>query len=164
MEQQSLTHWKKLTNPDYIGAYSLDPGEERTVEIINVVRKMVKGPDGKQEECTVANLRNEKPFILNATNCKTLTRIYGTPYIEQWCGKHIIIYAAKIKAFGEEMEALRIKNTLPPLPELHPDHPQWKGAVKALIEGTVTIERIESRFAISDDNRNLLITESTQTS
>lgn len=160
---QQLTHWKKLTNPDYIGAYSLQPGEERTVEILNVVRKMVKGPDGKSEECTVANLKNEKPFILNATNCKTLTKIYGTPFIEHWVGKQIIIYAAKIKAFGEEMEALRIKNTLPPLPELYPDHPQWQGAVKALSEGKVDMDRITSRFAITEENKQLLINESTQT-
>lgn len=160
--QQSLTHWKKLTNPDYLGAYSLQPGEERTVEIINVVRKMVKGPDGKQEECTVANLRNEKPFILNVTNCKTLSRIYGTPYIEHWCGKQVIVYAAKVKAFGEEMEALRIKNTLPPLPELYPDHPQWKGAIKALSDGTVDMHRILSRFSITEENKALLNNESTQ--
>lgn len=24
----SKTHWKKLTNPDYLGAYAFDPGEE----------------------------------------------------------------------------------------------------------------------------------------
>ena len=103
-----LTHWKKLTNPNYIGAYSLQPGEERIVTITKVVRENVKGIDGKSEECTVAHLQGEKPMILNATNCKTLTKIYQTPYIEQWSGKSVIIYAAKIKAFGEEIEALRI--------------------------------------------------------
>jgi len=27
----SLTHWKKLTNPDYLGAYDFAIGEERIV-------------------------------------------------------------------------------------------------------------------------------------
>lgn len=161
MEQNNLTHWKKLTNPDYIGAYSLQPGEERVVEIINVVRKMVKGPDGKSEECTVANLKNEKPFILNATNCKTLTRIYQTPYIEQWVGRSIVIYVAKIKAFGEEMEALRIKDLKPALPELTPDSEKWKGAVRALAEMTVSIQWIKERYLLSPEHETQLITEST---
>ena len=159
-QSQQLTHWKKLTNPDYIGAYSLLPGEERIVEIVSVSRKMVKGEGGKEEECTVATLKNEKPFILNNTNCKTLTRIYGTPYIEQWYGKSIIIYAAKIKAFGEEMEALRIRNTKPPLPVLEPNSEKWKGAIAALIAATVTMEQIESRYYLTPENKIQLQNES----
>lgn len=29
---ENLTHWKKLTNPDYLGAYALQPGEDLTQE------------------------------------------------------------------------------------------------------------------------------------
>ena len=155
-----LTHWKKLTNPNYIGSYSLQPEEERTVEIVKVVREMVKGQDGKAEECTVAHLKNEKPFILNSTNCKMLTKIYGTPYIEQWCGKSIIIYAVKIKAFGEEVEALRIKNAKPSLPELTPSSPKWAEAVKVLKSGKTTVDKIKARYALTDDNQEQLISES----
>ena len=42
------THWKKLTNPLYIGAYDFAPGEERTLTIKSVKREMVVGPDGKK--------------------------------------------------------------------------------------------------------------------
>lgn len=157
--EKELTHWKKLTNPNYIGAYSLQPGEERKVQIAKVVKEIVKGEGGKEDECTVAHLVNEKPFILNATNCKTLTKIYKTPYIEHWAGKSIIIYAATIKAFGEEMEALRIKASGPILPELTPDHPKWAEAVKALSEGKATIDKIATRYMLSVENRELLISE-----
>lgn len=158
--EPQLTHWKKLTNPDYIGAYSLLPNEERVVEIESVTRKMVKGEGGKEEECTVANLKGEKPFILNKTNCKTLERIYGTPYIEQWYGKSIIIFAAKIKAFGEEMEALRIRNVKPPLPRLEPTSDKWKGAVAALVASTVTMEQIEARYFLTHELKIQLQNES----
>jgi len=150
-----LTHWKKLTNPDYIGAYSLQPGEERTVQIVSVERRQITGADGKKEECTVAVLKGEKPMILNSTNAKTLSKVYGTPYIEQWAGKSVIIYAAKIKAFGEEMDALRIKPTKPPLPELTPSHPKWADAVKAAKAGK--IESVKARFSISETNLKALI-------
>lgn len=107
------THWKKTFNPDYIGAYVLEPGEEKTVTITKVVNEMVVGQNGKKEECTVAYLKNDKPFILNRTNCKTITKLYDTPYIEEWAGKSVIIYADKVKAFGEQVEALRIRMRKP---------------------------------------------------
>jgi hypothetical protein len=52
----------------------------------------------------------KKPMILNKTNCKIIAKIHDTPYIEQWAGKSILIYAAKVKAFGEMVDALRVKN------------------------------------------------------
>lgn len=152
-----LTHWKTLTNPNYIGAYSLQPGEERTVEIISVGKEKVKGTDGKEQECIVATLKNEKPFILNKTNCKTLTKVYGTPFIENWKGKKIIVFAEKVKAFGDVVDALRIKPFVPILPELKPDSPKWNGAVEALRNGTVTIEQIESKYKLTAINKTNLL-------
>ena len=106
------THWKKLINPDYIGAYALDPGKDLTVQISQVRREMVTGADGKKEECTVAYLKDQKPMILNVTNCKTIEKLYG-PYIEDWNGKYITLYAAKVRAFGDVVEALRIRPKAP---------------------------------------------------
>ena len=62
---EKLTHWKKLINPDYLGAYSLDGMKELNVTIEKVVREMVTGTGGKKEECTVAYLKNQKPFIVS---------------------------------------------------------------------------------------------------
>lgn len=153
---QTKTHWKQLQNPNYIGAYSLQPGEERTVEIVRVVKESVKGSDGKSEDCTVAYLKDEKPMILNATNCKTLSKVYGTPYIEEWAGKSIIIHSEKVKAFGDVVDALRIKPTKPPLPELNPDHPKWAEAVKAVKSDPKAIDKITARFSLTPANLKLI--------
>lgn len=155
-----LTHWKKLINPAYIGAYSLQPGEEKIVEIESVGREEVKGPDGKKDVCTVAKLKNEKPFILNSTNCKTLTKVFATPYIEEWRGKRVIIYAEKVKAFGDFVEALRIRPTAPILPQLTPKSEKWLGAIKALVAGTTTIDKIEASYSLTKENREALLTAS----
>jgi hypothetical protein len=110
-KKQPVTHWKKLTNPKFIGAYDLQPGQEVKVTIKSVAVEMVKGNDGKEEQCIVAQLEGaKKPMILNKTNCKIISRVLDTPYIENWAGKQIIIYSAKVSAFGQEMEALRVKN------------------------------------------------------
>ena len=51
----------------------------------------------------------KKGMILNKTNCKIISKRLDSPYIEQWVGKSITIYAAKVRAFGEMVEALRVK-------------------------------------------------------
>jgi hypothetical protein len=157
---EKLTHWKKLTNPDYIGAYSLDDGKDLTVTILEVKREMVTGTGGKKEECTVAYLKDQKPMILNRTNCKTISAIYKTPFIEQWKGKPITLFVSTTKLKGEDVECLRIRNTVPSLPELTPASPKWKGAIDALRNSTVKIEQIEKQYIVSKENRELLLTAS----
>lgn len=109
----SETHWKKLTNPDYLGSYAFDPGEEKIVTIDFVAQKEVKGADGRTENCIVAHLIGEKPFILNKTNCNAITKLLGTPYIEEWAGNRIVLAVQTVQAFGEYVDAVRVKPKLP---------------------------------------------------
>ena len=44
------THWKKLTNPDYLGAYAFEPGEEKIGTIAAVREEGVVGMDGRTLE------------------------------------------------------------------------------------------------------------------
>ena len=116
---ETLTHWKKLTNPDYLGAYALEPGQEMILTIKSVSNETVTGTDGKRETCSVMRFaENVKPMILNATNSKTITKLLKTPYIEKWAGRKIQIYVESVKAFGEVVDALRIRPFLPVEKEL----------------------------------------------
>lgn len=112
---ETLTHWKKLTNPDYLGAYALEPGKDLVVTIKSVGREMVTGSDGKKEELIVARFVEPgvKPMILNATNCKTISKLAKTSYIEKWSGLKIQIFIDKVRAFGDVVEALRIRPYAP---------------------------------------------------
>lgn len=105
------THWKKLSNPDYLGAYALDPGKDLIATIKSVGEERVVGADGKKEDCIVAHFEEPgvKPMILNTTNCKTISKIYKTPYIEDWHGCKIQLFVAQVKAFGDVVDALRIR-------------------------------------------------------
>jgi hypothetical protein len=77
---ETLTHWKKLTNPDYLGAYALEPGQDLIVTIKSVANEVVTGSDGKKETCSVMRFaENVKPMILNATNSKMITKLLKTP-------------------------------------------------------------------------------------
>lgn len=152
------THWKKMENLDYIGAYSLDEGKDLTVTIKKIVREQVKGMGGKTEECTIAHLIGKKPMILNRTNMKMITKIYDSPFIEDWFGKQITLYVAKINAFGEKgVECLRIRDEVAKLPELTPKHKSWDGAKKAIKDGSYTIEQIKAKYSISATNEKALL-------
>ena len=110
----SDTHWKKLINPDYLGAYSLDPGKDMVLTIRQVKKEMITGTDGKKEECIVCYWQeDQKPMILNVTNCKMIAKLLKTPYIERWAGHRIQIGAEVVSAFGEKVEALRVRKALP---------------------------------------------------
>ena len=113
MAAQTHTHWKKLTNPDYLGAYAFEPGEEKTATISVVKRELVVGADGKKEECTVAHFVEDlKPLILNSTNCKTISNLLKTPYIEEWAGKKISMHTEQVRAFGDVVDAVRVMKKL----------------------------------------------------
>lgn len=155
--QKQITHWKKLTNPNYLGSYSLNPGEDLTVKIIRVQKELVTGSGGEKEECIVATLENQKPLILNKTNCKTIEKLFGTPYIEDWSGKKITLYAEKVKAFGEVVDALRVrKQVADDREELTPTSERWAGAVEALVNGKCDMNLIKRNFRLSKTNEELL--------
>lgn len=107
------THWKIYQNPDYLGAYAFQPGEEKTVTIKEVKREVITNQQGK-EECTVAYFEEAvKPLILNTTNCKTISKVWGTPYVEDWTGRKIILKVKKVSAFGDMVDAVRVANERP---------------------------------------------------
>ena len=159
--EQNKTHWKSLCHPDYIGAYALmdgtKDGKELVVTIVKVSREMVTGADGKKEECTVCQLKGIKPMILNATNQKTMQKLFGSPFIDDWVGNKMTLYVAKVRAFGETVDALRIRETKPKLQELTPTHEKWNAAKKALSENNTTIEQIRTSYILSPDNEKLIL-------
>ncbi len=149
------THWKKLHNPDYLGAYSLDD-PTMIVEIKKVEKRQIPGADGKKDDAVVAELVGQKPMILNVTNMKTIASIYGN-FIEDWVGKKITLFVTSVKAFGTVTEALRVAGEIPKIafPELTPLHSKWNEAKEAVAKGT-TPEQIRTKYKLSPENEKLL--------
>lgn len=108
-----MEHWKRSFDYKYTGAYELQPNEEKVVTIKRVCKEEVNSTDGKKSMCLVAYFEeSSKPMVLNKTNCKTIEKIYS-PFTEQWFGKKITVFAQKVKAFGDTVDALRIRPTKP---------------------------------------------------
>lgn len=111
---EKKTHFRKMFNPDYIGAYALEPGQDLIVTIKSVNVETITNSDGRKEDAPVMRFQeNVKPMILNSTNSKTIRKVHKSPYLEDWVGKKIQLYATTVKAFGEVVEALRIREYAP---------------------------------------------------
>lgn len=159
---EQKTHWKKLSNPNYLGAYALMPDQDMIVTINRAVNEDVVGSNGKKEECLVLHFseKDVKPMILNVTNAKTIERVHGTPYIEDWAGKKIQVYIAQVNAFGETVDALRIRNKAPEgKPELTPDHPKWNEAVVNVSKNPKIIDAIKKHYILTAEYEAILLEE-----
>jgi len=110
---ENLTHWKKMTDPKYIGSYDFQPGQELKVtieKIENVNIELFNGKKLETKNCILAHFKGaKKPMILNKENMKVITKVAGSPYIEQWIGKEITLYVTKVAAFGSMVDAVRVK-------------------------------------------------------
>lgn len=149
-----LTHWKKLTNPDYLGSYDFSQGEERIVTVKKVVREMITGTGGKKEECTVCYFEeNYKPMILNSTNAKAITKLAESPFIEEWQGKSFKIVVARISAFGEMVDALRIKaeKVIKAKPVLTIGTPNFEACKKAYKADATQLDKIKGKYEVSKE-------------
>lgn len=154
------THFKKLQNPNFIGAWDLADKDGNYNDIIvtvtGVKKEWVHDGNGGKEELPTLHLHGYKPMVLNSTNLKAISKVAGSSFIEDWEGIKIKITVKKVKAFGEFHDALRIATKKPELPQLTPAHPKWEGAKTAIKEGNVTLDQIKKSYKISEKDEKLL--------
>lgn len=148
------THWKKLVNPDYLGSYSFQPGQEMILTIKEIKREKVIGSGGKKQDCTVAYfVEPVKKMIINRLNSKVITKIYATPYIEDWSGKKIQVFVALVDAFGEMVDALRIRPYVPgsALPLLPDTGKHYDASVEHLKKEGTSIDDIKKHYTLTPE-------------
>lgn len=150
MTAEKKTHWKSLQNPDYIGAFSLQPDEDLTVVIDYVIREQITGTGGKKEECSVAHLKNGvKPLILNVTNSKSIAKLYGN-FVEEWAGKPITLFASTTKFGGEVVDCLRIRPTVAERTKPSITDARLSAALKKIADGEYTVVNLRKNFALNE--------------
>ena len=113
---ENKTHWKKLTNTNYLGSWDIPDNENILATIKNVEQSEIFNQQKQAKElCTTLKFveKNILDMVCNKTNLKTLELIFKSPFVEDWQNKKINIGKEKIRAFGKLEEALRIKKELP---------------------------------------------------
>jgi len=136
------THWKKLINPKYSGAYELLPGEEKTLTIKSITQEEVIGQKNHKSSCVVAYFEEQpKPIILNSGNRKTIIKLYKSNYIEDWIGKKITFKTEPGTAFGEKTDLLVVKMCIPKSENV----PDYSAQIKKL-EDCKSIDELKAVF------------------
>jgi hypothetical protein len=149
------THWKKLVDPRFIGAYALPNGDDLTVTIERVQLEEITMMGGKKEDHTVAYLAGNKPMILNVTNSKSIHKLYG-PFIEDWAGKQITLFASTAKFGGEMVECVRIRPSVPKPVKQGINDGRLDKAIESIKSGAYTVEKLRASFNLTIDQETKL--------
>lgn len=108
---------------EYLGAEDIDPGTEPVLTInalYNGTVTLQRGKENKDvitfKEERVPGINNVRPLIVNATNRKTLKKIYKAVTAEVLVGKRIQLYIehnVRDPSSGEKTDGIRIRNIVP---------------------------------------------------
>lgn len=133
-------------------------GKEVPVQIARCAMERLSAGEGRPEEekLIVYFRKATKGLVCNRTNAMAIAAAYG-PETDAWAGKWIILYAARVKAFGQMHNAVRVKPgggpSDAPKPAPVEEHPldDLEDVIDPDGDGSdADIEFVEKRFAASD--------------
>lgn len=154
IEKGQNRHWKNFLDKDYLGSHNLEKGEEMLLTIEKFVgEETIKSKDGSATIKPVLYFLEDVPkMIMNITNGNTISTLYGT-HPEGWIGKQIQVFAASVRAFGKQQDALRIRDFVP---AIKVDVEKY---TKLLLESKtlVDLKDVWAKFPVSVRNDKTLI-------
>lgn len=106
------THWRAMMDKSsYLGSWDLPEGKDVAVRIRDV--KQATEIAGKKTRKPILYFDGkEKGLLLNATNCKTLSRMYGF-YVEEWKGEWIALYVTTTSSPDGDVPCVRVRTSPP---------------------------------------------------
>ena len=155
-QPSETTHWKNLfpNKTMLLGSHNLNEGEELVAKILHVEVQTIKSSSGKDDKVPVVNFENAPPMVLNITNARTISSLYGERY-NDWKGKSIQLYVTMVRGFGtsQKVQGLRIRTVVP---QTNEDVQQYVNNMRAC----TTLSDLQSAFtAIPKHLKTGLITE-----
>ena len=115
---------------EFMGAEDIDPGSEPILTIKNIYNGMVTLSRGKEKkdfivfaEETVPGIKTVRPLIVNATNRKTLRKLFKAVSAETLEGKRIQLYLennVRDPSSGDKVDGIRIRPRIPTTAKAEP--------------------------------------------
>lgn len=149
------THWKTLVENRFIGVYALPNGDDLTVTIESVNTEVVALEDDKPKEHRVMQLVGHKPMILNVTNSRSIHKLYG-PYIEDWIGQDITLFASTAMLDGDLVECLRIRPTVTRPQKIALSNARLAKALEQIKAGQYSLAALRAKFALTPDQEHTI--------
>jgi len=111
MNNQAKTHYRRILKSDHLGCADLEDfienGSDLVFSVLNVRQELKAKVAGKKIDANIMYFNNKdgkkiKPLVLNATNAKTMKKMTGSGFIEDWAGANIRIYIdGNVSMMGE---------------------------------------------------------------
>lgn len=158
------THYRKVFDSPYLSSMDVvDPIALTIARVTQEVDKTKKTKDTFNTAYFVEKFirpdEKLKPMILNATNSKTMAKLTGSPYIEDWSGVRVTIYVERGIKFGRDtVDGLRVM----PAPErklITPDDARMWEAAKTAYRRDGNLDKVLAKADMSDEHRAQLVVE-----
>lgn len=111
-----MPHWKSLQGKDFLGSWDFEQGEEKVVTIKNYRSEIIENPQNPtavKKPKVVLDFVEVKPYPMNTTNCTMISEVLGSPDLDDWIGKQIVLHVEKVRGFGKMVEAVRVMDKKP---------------------------------------------------
>lgn len=163
------THYRKAFNSPYLS--SADIVEPTVLKISHVRLEPDKSRKTKDNFNTAYFTEKElrpgeplKPMILNAGNSKTMAKLAGSKFIDDWNGVLVTVYVDSNVRFGKDtVEGLRISSEPPRTVkiDLEPGTESWGRAIAAY-QRDGNLKAVEKHVNITAANKERLIAEASR--
>ena len=115
-------HYKCFFKSNVLNDGDFDRDNDSIVLIKSVQEVSVDTREGKQVLLCAFLDGYEKPFRINATIAKNISKALKSPIITYWCNKWIAVYIQKgLKAFGDIHDVPRVRPVAPRAPQAIPN-------------------------------------------
>ena len=160
----SKTHYRKVFKSDHLGCADLEDFIEQGSNLVFTIKQVKQEYGakvaGKKIDANIAYFNeNIKPLVLNATNSKTLKKLTGSSFVDDWSNTTIQLYIDESASLmGSRVGGVRIspkiiqKKKIEIVPE---NNEIWNRAISAY-QRNGSFEAIEKHAFISDDNKMLI--------
>ena len=166
METNAKHHYRAVFDSPYLSAADI------VEPTILTITRVTQEPDHTKKTKDIFNTayfrekeirpgEELKPMILNATNSRTMKKLTGSPFIEDWSNIAVTVYVDNNIRFGRDtVEGLRIATERPRLkkPDLTPENGKaWARAIEVYRKKS-SFDEIEKHMEISAENKALIVT------
>ena len=107
------THWKTAFPSDYFGHQHLPDGNDLVVGIKSVGQETVQSARGREQKLVAHITADPEKWIINKTNAKTIEKVLGTGYIDEWAGKKLRLYRDKTSSPEGLVDCVRVRDFAP---------------------------------------------------
>jgi hypothetical protein len=154
------THYRKAFDSPYLGSADIVGETVLTIDHVSLEPDKTKKTKDKFNtayfsEREIRQGEKLKPMILNATNSKTLYKITGSAFIDDWQGVKICVYVDKnVRMMGETVEGLRLKPA-PKRPEITKQNEKLWERAKAAFVRDGNFDEVLKHADMSQENMEL---------